>query len=356
MKFTKDVENKYLGFVDNAYILYCSDEEVRQGAASGGAVSAILVYLLEKGHIDGAVVTRVKCGEKGIENETFLAKNREEILSAQTSKYTDTSLVRQCRKLLANDNAKVAVVALPCHTSALRRLMQKDARLADQIKYIITLFCGHSCQNYLLDSVLRRKGICPGEVSEFAFRRGHWRGNMQGKLRNGERFSFPFKDFSYYHNLNFFCLNKCLQCHDHTGYESDFSAGDTWLREMKSDSIKHTIVISRNKRSTQIIKQMMEEGVLAGNETDTATVFRAQRRALIYHYNVTARSIVGKKYGIKIKDTVNARVRWNDWLAAHIIIINHKLSNNENVRDKIFKVPRFIIFIYFLFLKFLQNF
>ena len=57
-----------------------------------------------------------------------------------------------------------------------------------------------------------------------------------------------------------------------------------------------------------------------------------------------------------IKDTVQTKVRWNDWLGAHIIMLNYKLSHNPRSRDRIFKIPRPIIFVYFLLLKFLQNF
>ncbi len=356
MKFTEETGHKYIGNIEQAYLVYASDEQVRLGAASGGAVSALLLHLLEAKQINGAVVTRIKCSNKGIECEVILAKDRQDILSARTSKYIDVPLVRKTRELLRTFSGKVAVVALPCHVAVLRRLMEKDRQLARHIKYIIALFCGHSCQDYLLSAVLKKKGIDPAQIADFAFRKGSWRGNMQGRLHNGREFSFPFWHFSYYHNVNFFCLGRCLRCHDHTGYEADFSIGDAWLREMKANPIKHSIVISRNNHATEILEKMLCENKLNGRRIDAETVFRAQKRALIYHYNVTARSKVGKWYGVSIKDTVKEKVRWNDWLAAHIIMVNYKLSQNPRSRDWIFKIPRPIIFVYFLFLKFLQNF
>lgn len=356
MKFTNQIGLKYMGHIQKAYISYSADKEIRNGAASGGVVSALLIHLLETNQIDGAIVTKAKCSDDGIDTEVALALNRDDILAARTSKYIDVPLVRQTRSLLKNFHGKVAVVALPCHATILKKLMQKDPQLASKIKYIIALFCGHSCDKYLLNAVLKKESVEPTDVVDFAFRKGLWRGNMQGKLKNGLEFSFPFNHFSVYHNLNFFCLRKCLSCHDHTGYDADFCAGDAWLREMKKNPIKHTILLSRNQNSTAVLDEMVNSNKLIGKKIDNETVFRSQKRGFIYHYNTTARAKVGKSYGLKIKDKVNANVRLNDWLAAHIIMINYKLSNSRKYRDLIFKIPKPVITIYFLFLKFLQNF
>jgi len=355
MKYTDQIAQKYLGTVDKAWMVYAADENVRDGAASGGAVSALLIHLLQAGEIDGAVVTRIKC-EDGIGCEVVLARDEQTILSARTSKYTDVPVARETKRLLRDFEGKVAIVALPCHATILRKMAQKDPVLKSKIKYIISLFCGHSCRDELLSGVLLKRGIDPKDVGEFYFRKGRWRGNMQGKLRDGTEFGFPFKRFSYYHNVNFFCLTRCLSCHDHTGYEADFCVGDAWLREMKKEPIKHSIIFSRNGRGTEIVEKMLEEQKFIGRGIDKRTVFRAQKRALIYHYNVTARAKAARLYKMKIKDPVNTKVRWNDWLAGHIIMLNYRLSKSPRGQKWVFRIPWPIIYLYFLFLKFLQNF
>jgi len=356
MRYTEELGRRYMGRIEKACLGYTSDETVRAGAASGGVVSALLLHLLEKGEIDGAVVTRVRCGNGRIASEVVLATDRATVLSAQTSKYFDVPLVRECRRLLEGFDGRVAVVALPCHAAVLRKLAGRRPELAARIRYIVTLFCGHTSDRALLDGVLARKGIDQSQVVDFAFRRGRWRGRMGGTLADGAQFSFPFAHFSTYHNLNFFCLPRCLRCHDHTGYESDFAAGDAWLREMKAEPIKHSILLSRNERATAVLDEMLREGKLVARPTDAATVFRAQKRSLIYHYNVSARSRAGRWHGVRIPDTVQTRVRWNDWLGAQVVLANYRLSRSPRTRDWILRVPRPLVFGYFLFLKFLQNF
>ena len=356
MKVTNEVRLRYMGVIARAWMGHAGDEDVRSQAASGGVVSALLLHLLERGDIDAALVTKIDCSDGNIGCKVFLARSREEILEARTSKYVDVPVFREGVKLLEEFEGKVAVVALPCHTTLFRRLAERRPDLGRKIKYIVALLCGHSCRQYLLEKALEKQGVTPSEVTDFAFRRGHWRGQMMGTCSDGSEFAFPFNRFSVYHNLNFFCLPRCLKCHDHTGYGSDFSVGDAWLREMKTEPVKHSLLLTRNDAATAVVEQMIADGDLIARPTDAATVFRAQKRALIYHYNVSARARAGKWHGVRIKDTVHARVRWNDLLAAHLILINHRLSQNPRTRDWIFRVPRAIVYAYFLFLKFLQNF
>ena len=249
-----------------------------------------MIHLLTTGRIDAALVTLISCDHGRIECRCVLAKTPEEILAARTSKYIDAPVVSQGRKLIAQFDGRVAVVGLPCHLEIFRRLGQRDSVLASRIRYTIALFCGHTSDRYLLDSVLSRNGVDPSAVTEFAFRKGLWRGRMTGRTADGEEFSFPFSHFSHYHNLNFFCLSRCLRCHDHTGYVSDFSAGDAWLREMRKNPIKHSIIFSRTPAATAVLKEMADRGQLVARPIDAATVFRSQKRSLIYHYNVTARA------------------------------------------------------------------
>ena len=59
--FYKESSNfhEYIGSYQSFYIGYSNDEQIRKNAASGGIISAILIYLLEKKLIDGAVTLRM---------------------------------------------------------------------------------------------------------------------------------------------------------------------------------------------------------------------------------------------------------------------------------------------------------
>ena len=84
--FGKKPENTVLGHFINCYTGYATDFDIRYNAASGGLVSAMLIYALEKGLIDGALVTGMS-KINPLEPEPFIARTREEVISASKSKY-----------------------------------------------------------------------------------------------------------------------------------------------------------------------------------------------------------------------------------------------------------------------------
>jgi len=67
--------HEYTGAYENIYIGHAKDEEVRRNSASGGIISAILIYLLEKGNIDGVVTLRMS-HEKPWLSKPFIATTK----------------------------------------------------------------------------------------------------------------------------------------------------------------------------------------------------------------------------------------------------------------------------------------
>ena len=102
-------------------------------------------------------------------------------------------------------------------------------------------------------------------LTDFRYRIGHWRGRLLASFEDGTTKDKPFSFFSDYQNLFFFCTRKCLQCPDHTGYESDISVGDVWLMSMKDNPIKHNAIIVRSKQAQSKLDQAINAGVIAGS-------------------------------------------------------------------------------------------
>lgn len=108
--FGKEPENVLIGNYMNCYVGHSTDHDIRFISSSGGLVTQLLIFALEEGIIDGALVTRVK-KDKPLEPEPYIARTREEIVKASKSKYCPVPANVALREILdTEEGEKFAVV------------------------------------------------------------------------------------------------------------------------------------------------------------------------------------------------------------------------------------------------------
>ncbi len=346
---------RYVGRVTKGYLGYAADPSILEGAASGGAVSAILIDLLEQGIIDGALVSRIRIRDGSIGAESFVARTRDEILSARSSIYMEFSLTPAFR-LLDETPGRLGVVALPCQIQVLRRIEARRPDLAERIRVHVALVCGRSSSKTLLNRVMERQGICEADVSDMRFRQGHWRGHMRFDLRSGERIEFPFTRFSLFRNLHFECEKKCLYCEDPLAAQADIVCGDAWLWELKNRPTKHSLIIARSTETAGWIDDMVSRGQIVAESASAETIFRAQRRTLIpAKRGKQAMARLSRIFGYRMNYTGPWRSRWNDYLVSFIVLLNTRWSQGR-FHESIYRLPRPLLQAYLVCLSFLKNF
>lgn len=348
--------NKYVGSFQKVFFTHATDKELRERAASGGSVTALFVYMLETGQVDGVLTVRSVVADGKVRPEFFIARNREELRSAQGSKYSALFFVQHGLPLLKAFPGKVAVVLLPCDAKTLYHARQKDPDLNERVKLVITLVCGHNSEPELTDEVVARLQGKKGELTDYVYRQGHWRGRLEATFEGGEKVESPFSTFSDYRNLYFFAQRKCHHCCDHFGFHSDLSAGDVWSPRMKALPVKHTAIITRSEFGQRLLEQATSDGAIVATDATAEEVCDGQARTLPFHYNTTARSRVGRLFGLKIKDTVREKVRWNDYLVAFFAILNQKFSSTTWGRRVVMLTPRPLLKLYLYFFKALESF
>lgn len=351
-----ELVHKYIGQFQQCFFTYAADEELRQKAASGGSVTALLSYLLQNGQIDGALVCRsVITNEGKLRPEFFIARNREELKSAQGSKYIAVKFASQALPLIRSFDGRLAVVALPCDIAILHRARLSDAEIGRKVLLSIGLFCGHNSEPVLTDVIVDKLRPHQQPLSAYYYRLGHWRGHLQAEFGGGQVVTKPFAYFSDYQNLYFFCQRKCHHCFDHTAYYADLSAGDIWSLRMKEEPIKHTALITRSDFATRVVREALRQGVLMGREEEIEEVCEGQARTLPFHYNLSARAKAGRLLGEKIKDEVHEKVHLWDYLAALLVMFNEKVSRTALGRKVIFALPRPLLKPYLYLIKLLES-
>ena len=195
-----------------------------------------------------------------LEPQPFIARTREEIISASKSKYCPVPANIVLREILTEDG-KFAVVGLPCHIHGIRKAEALNKKLKDRIVLHIGIFCGHAPTFLWTEFHLRRKGIRKEEVAKLDYRGGGWPGRMSISLRNGGKRFVPYGDtWGYFSNFCYY--RRCTLCCDQAAELADISFGDAWLPEFARDKVGKSIVICRDKRGEEILQDAASQGKL----------------------------------------------------------------------------------------------
>lgn len=251
--------NVFTGSYFSLSIGHTTDEEIRQKAASGGIISAILVYLLEKGKIDGAVVVRMSETEPWLA-EPFIATTRQQILEAAQSKYILTS-VNEILPQIADFKGNLAYVGLPGQVQSIRKLQAIQHPSVANIKYIFGPFYGNTLHFSSIKSFLRSHGERDfRQISKLYFRHGEWPGKMRIELKNGRVIELPKFHANYL--IPFHIVKNSLYCTDLTNEFTDISGGDAWAPVYEERGKGFSMIIARSTLGQQIIDEMLREGRL----------------------------------------------------------------------------------------------
>ena len=243
----------------NHYIGYATDPDIRLNSASGGIISSILIWLLEKKMIDGAVVLGMSEKEPWF-TRPFIAKTREEIMEAAQSKYIISS-VNEILPEIGAFKGTLAYIGLPGQVQSIRLLQQIDHPWVRSIRYIFGPFYGNTLHFSSVVSFLRSFGVKDYRlINKLYFRYGEWPGNMRVELADGRIFELPKFHANYL--IPFHILKNSLLCTDLTNEFTDISGGDAWAPDYEQRGKGFSLVISRSTAGQDILDRMTQEGKL----------------------------------------------------------------------------------------------
>ncbi len=271
-------QSKYhpkIGQYQKSFLGYSTDEKIRDRASSGGIVPAIMVYLLEAGAIDGAVV--VKSIEKDpFTPQIFIAKTPQEIFDSMQSKYHPVCLNTILRDI-DNTDGKYALAGLPCHIQGLRKY-ERFKVLEKKIFITLGLFCGLNLRFDSLEFLVYKVEEDLGSLQNVYYREGKWPGKTVLKFSKTNKYIVDKNMINH-----IFTLPRCLYCIDHTSELADISCGDAWLREVleKGDS-GWSAIISRSSKGQEILDKLQREDEVFLENVDINKIVESQYPMLCF--------------------------------------------------------------------------
>lgn len=239
---------------------HANSAETRSKGASGGILSSILTWLLERKKIDGAVVLGMKPDEPWL-TQAFIATTREQILEAAQSKYIISSNNDILPEIAAFEG-KLAYVGLPGQVQSIRKLQRMGHPAVRKIEYIFGPFYGNTLYFSSIRSFLKTyKAGKYNDIEKLYFRYGEWPGNMRIEMKNGR--VIELKKFHANYLIPFHILRNSLYCTDFTNEFTDLSGGDAWAPVYEERGKGFSMIISRSAKGDQILSEMIAEGVIS---------------------------------------------------------------------------------------------
>ena len=221
------------------------DTGIGRTCQNGGVVTTLLVYALDNGLIDGALVV----GGDASAPAACVARTRDEIIRAAGTKYGVVPVLKELRAAVVDHGlSKVCVVGSPCHIQSIRYLKHKALPLASSVRLTIGLFCRENYEYACLAEKIGAKGGDMSQVNKLDV------SDEFNVYAAGSKLSFPITEAKS-------CVpRQCLVCRDFAAELADIAIGSGGSPEGWST------VIIRTEEGEKVFAGMVEKGLVETRE------------------------------------------------------------------------------------------
>jgi len=267
---------------------YSCDSEIRLKSSSGGAATALALFCLEAGGMEGMLHIKAD-QETAIRNVSVMSRNRQELMEGVGSRYGP---VAACEKInwIAKASAPCVFVGKPCDVAALRKAQALNSELDEKVGLAISIFCAGTPSSQGTNRLLEALRTVPKEVEELSYRGNGWPGPMRVKLKGQENEERQMGyEQSWGEILSRYVPLRCRLCPDGTGEFADIACGDPWYRQIEADDPGRSLVLVRTEKGKKVLAEAMRCGYLELHPVDRQVLAQSQKSLLWKRCNLWGR-------------------------------------------------------------------
>jgi len=269
--------NSDVGAVLEVWEGHASDPEVRYKGSSGGVLSALALFCLEREGMKFVLHSGIGEDEPWI-NKTLMSVNRDQILSRTGSRYAPASPCDGLKKIEESDGPCV-FIGKPCDTAAVAMLRTEHKELDHKLGLVLTFFCaGTPSEQGTLD-LFKRMDVDASKVTSLRYRGEGWPGHFRVLQGNGT----PGKSLTYeesWSRLTGYRPLRCNICPDGLGRLADISCGDAWHKLDNGSDPGRSLVLVRTKRGRDILRRAIAANYVKLTRVHSDAVLSAQTSLL----------------------------------------------------------------------------
>lgn len=323
--FGQHPKNWLIGNYKKIFIGYWNDEKIRRNGASGGILSGIQLYLLNKNMADGAITLRMR-RDKPYLTEPIIATAESEVLEGAQSKYT-TAPLNQILSQLPGNYRSLVYTGLPEEIAAIRTLQTINHPSIKNINYILGTFYGEAIGFSAIKSFLRAHQVKDvTQIKSLQFRAGEWPGYMRIELKNGKIISIKkfFANYLIPSHITKFSLYQV----DYMAELADIAVGDAWAPTYESQGGGWSVILARSQKGLELLEQLNKEGKIHLQEINEKELIAMhshgldfkKRGAFIRIAKRKAKKLPVPEYGYEPINIPASRQRFEAILSAMFVI------------------------------------
>jgi coenzyme F420 hydrogenase subunit beta len=290
----KTAAEREFGATIEIWVGYASDPEIRFRASSGGILTALALFCIERGGM-GYVLHTGKDGERPWLNQTVQSQSRQQLLDRAGSRYAPSS---PCDGLAQVESSDLPCVFIgkPCDVAAVAALRKTRPALDRNLGLVLTFFCaGTPSTQGTLDLAAAPGPL--GRLIDLRYRGDGWPGDFRARWDDGSEKRISYEQS--WGRLTFYRPLRCNLCPDGLGQLADISCGDAWDEyDPKRPTPGASIVLVRTRRGQRILREAIEAGYLTLQPAGSDRVLAAQKNLLGRRHELFGRLLALRLLGI----------------------------------------------------------
>jgi coenzyme F420 hydrogenase subunit beta len=240
-------EDELSGVYSDILLTRASDDMVHKMGQDGGLVSALLIWALDEGYIDAALVSYLEGDGSTWEAKPGVATNKEEILASAGSRYTYSANTLALPEAVERGFSKLALVGMSCQSSVPPMMWTRKAgKVGKPFVFNIGLLCSKTFDDAIFEELFEAKyGIKKADIKKVNIK-----GVFQIWTKDDEYHEVPLKE------CHAWTREGCNHCPDFAAEHADISTGgigkfNDW-----------TLTIVRTELGREIIQRMIAAGAI----------------------------------------------------------------------------------------------
>jgi coenzyme F420 hydrogenase subunit beta len=295
--YLPDIQAKF-GPVLEVWEGHAADPEIRFEGASGGVLTALAIYCLEKLGWYGVLHTGADPDEP-VRNRTRLSRTRAELLAACGSRYSPAS-VCDGLGLIADAPGPCVLIGKPVEAAAAHKAAQVWPAVRTNIGLAMSFFCAETPATLGTTALLDRFNVQPQELADLRYRGRGWPGGFAAR-RKGER--TPSAEMSYRESWAFLQAYRPWSTHlwpDGSGELADISCGDPWYEEPDGHNPGFSLVVVRTERGREIVRGAIKAGYVKLKPAEAWKLEKSQAGLVKKKGAVWGRLLVLRLFGFPV--------------------------------------------------------